>query len=522
MSVPADRTAPSGSPEIVTSVIDSPRSAVVKDTAISSGIAVSSAPETGSMVTTGAVTPAVTTTFNDETVVAVSPPSSVDVAVTIKLGIISNGAFDIIPIKLKSSFDPASGVKVRPGKSAGTTVHEPSPRSVPADSTAPDGTPLITTSVMDSEPSVSARATPISSNIGSLTRPTAGSTTLTNGWSATPVTSTNNVVELSAVSPLASTDDALTVIEKSASESAGGVTVSPARSPGVSVQDPSPLSVPADNSAPAGTPEIVMWPRDSEPSVSVSAAPMLREMAVSSAPAASATVMRGPSATASTETFKVEVVVAESPSASVVVTETAKLNSPLAFGGGVTVMPTRSLVSNVQVPSALSVPADSSAPSGTPDTVTLVIISEPSVSTSNGTISNGIAESSAPKASETVTIGASASPVTCTDSSASVLASVPSSEVVATTFNRISPLKFSGGVMESSAIWAGVASTVIVPSAPGATPPMFSVAPSGTPPIVTDKDSDPLDEFYADVQRNGGVFDARNVHAFQAGGVGNA
>ena len=64
-----------------------------------------------------------------------------------------------------------------------------------------------------------------------------------------------------------SVEVAVTDRVKSASLSAAGVMLRPARSPVSSVQLPSPLSVPALRLAPAGTPEMVML-RVSEASLS--------------------------------------------------------------------------------------------------------------------------------------------------------------------------------------------------------------------------------------------------------------
>ena len=96
-----------------------------------------------------------------------------------------------------------------------------------------------------------------------------------------------------ALSPSLSVEVALTDSMKSTSESAGGVTVSPARSAGVRVQVPSPLSVPVESAAPVGTPEMVMSVMVSEPSMSLSATPISSGIAESSAPAASLIVTVG-------------------------------------------------------------------------------------------------------------------------------------------------------------------------------------------------------------------------------------
>ena len=142
-----------------------------------------------------------------------------------------------------------------------------------------------------------------------------------------------------AASPSASVEVAETVSVKSASESAAGVMVRPARSAGVRVQVPSRLSVPAESWAPDGTPEIVMSVMVSEPSTSPSATPISNAMAWSSPPLAATTSTVGTSATPVTVTSRLARVVAESPSASVEVAETVSVKSASESAGGVTVRP---------------------------------------------------------------------------------------------------------------------------------------------------------------------------------------
>ena len=83
--------------------------------------------------------------------------------------------------------------------------------------------------------------------------------------------------------------------------------VNPASWAGVSVQEPFPLSVPAESVAPAGTPEMVT-DRLSEPSLSTLSILMDSGMGVSSCPAAPATegvaTITGASATAARLTVK--------------------------------------------------------------------------------------------------------------------------------------------------------------------------------------------------------------------------
>ena len=81
--------------------------------------------------------------------------------------------------------------------------------------------------------------------------------------------------------------------------------------------------------------------RLSEPSVSARVLAMLSEIAVSSLPLASATVRLGASATATTATFRVAVVVAVAPPLlSVEVASTVSAKSASLLVGGVRVNPT--------------------------------------------------------------------------------------------------------------------------------------------------------------------------------------
>ena len=109
----------------------------------------------------------------------------------------------------------------------------------------------------DSEPSVSLSAAETSSAMAVSSAPVA-SLTVTVGSSATPVTVTSRDFDDDTTSPSASVAVAVTTSVKSTSESAGGVTVKPSSWAGVSVQVPSPLSVPALSEAPSGTCEMVI------------------------------------------------------------------------------------------------------------------------------------------------------------------------------------------------------------------------------------------------------------------------
>ena len=145
---------------------------------------------------------------------------------------------------------------------------------------------------------------------------------------------------------------AVTARTISPEKSSGGVIVRPPSWSPVSVTLPSALTVPAERTAPSGMPEMVIS-RLSEPSRSVSRASRSSAIGLSSVPEAGVTASTGASATASTVTVRLSVVVAVLPLSSIVV-------------AGV----------NVQLPSALGVPAESTAPSGMPEIVTEDVSSE--------------------------------------------------------------------------------------------------------------------------------------------------
>ena len=259
------------------------------------------------------------------------------------------------------------------------------------------------------------------------------------GASATPVTSTVMLsVTVATSSP--SADVAVTPRSNDPLKSSAGVIVKPSSWSELSVQVPSPLSVPADSVAPSGTPLIVTV-RVSE--LSARPASMSRAMAESSLPEASETSSVGVSATPSTSTVIEPVEVATSdPSVEVAVTP--RSNEPLKSSAVVIVKPSSWSELRVQVPSPLSVPADRVAPSGTPLIVT-VRVSE--LSARPASMSRAMAESSLPEASLTSSIGASATPVTSTVMlSVAVATSEPSADVAVTPRSN-EPLKSSGGVM---------------------------------------------------------------------------
>src|SRR6185295_10767655 len=138
--VPADNVAPVGTPLIVTANVSEP-SVSVRPAEMASGIAVSSLPDAGVVDSVGASATALTVTARLDDVDAVTPPVSVEVAVT---------------PSVKSASEFAGGVIVRPASWADVNVKTPPPWFVPADSVAPAGTPEIVTASV-SEPSVSVR-----------------------------------------------------------------------------------------------------------------------------------------------------------------------------------------------------------------------------------------------------------------------------------------------------------------------------------------------------------------------------
>ncbi len=131
----------------------------------------------------------------------------------------------------------------------------------------------------------------------------------------------------------------------------------------------------------------------------------------------SAVVASVVSATSATVTVNGTSVTAVSPpSASVEVAVKVKSISPAKSCGGVIVSPSKSAVVSDQVPSPLSVPALSTAPSGMPEMV-MESDSEPSTSVSAEPRSRSMAVSSRPLASSAVAVGASATALTTTSRS---------------------------------------------------------------------------------------------------------
>ncbi len=205
--------------------------------------------------------------------------------------------------------------------------------------------------------------------------------TLSVGASATPVTSTSSDVVAVVVSPVeASVVVTETPSVKSALLSAGGVMIRPSRSSASSVQVPSWLLVPALNSAPFGT-SLMVIDMVSEPSASTWVTSISRAMALSSRPAASVVSISASEAEVSVASTEIVAVVVElSPSSSVAVAATVRSKAGVPSGTVIS-RPSRSPESSVQVPSPLSVPAESVTPSGTLLMVTETV-SEPSVSES--------------------------------------------------------------------------------------------------------------------------------------------
>ena len=159
---------------------------------------------------------------------------------------------------------------LRPSRSSAATCQLPFSSFSPAERVAPSGTPENSTK-RDSEPSVSVREARTVSGTSVSSRPMV-SIVARLVASATPTTCTLTSTVEEAVSLLeASVLVAVMLRAMSPEKFSGGVSSSVARSSGATVHVPSPLSVPADNVAPSGTPEICTL-SDSDPSRSRSAA----------------------------------------------------------------------------------------------------------------------------------------------------------------------------------------------------------------------------------------------------------
>ena len=142
----------------------------------------------------------------------------------------------------------------------------------------------------------------------------------------------------------------------------------------------------------------------------------------------------------------------------------------------------------VQLPSALWVPADRVAPSGTPVMVTWSSVS-PVTSDRWASMVSGMALSSLPVAAVGMTMGASATPVTVTDRVAGADTAVEPfsrSTEVAVTLRVMVPEKSCCGVRRRFGRSAASTFQVLLPSLwVLRTLPKFRLAPSGTPEMVT-------------------------------------
>ena len=149
---------------------------------------------------------------------------------------------------------------------------------------------------------------------------------------------------------------------------------------------PSSLTVPAESVAPTGRPSTVTV-RLSPATAPTSPAPISRAISVSSRPTAGVTVSVGVSASGSTVNVSSVAELEVSPLVSTDVAVTVSWMSSVLFCGAVSVRPVNSSCVRVTLPSSLTVPADRTAPSGRPLTVTETV-SEPSISVAAAEISS--------------------------------------------------------------------------------------------------------------------------------------
>ena len=228
----------------------------------------------------------------------------------------------------------------------------------------------------------------------------------------------------------------------------GGVRVRPFNWSGVRVTLPSGFTAPADSVAPSGKP-LTVTESVSEPSVSASADAMSSAIAESSSPFAACTTRLGASASPDTVTGSDAAVTAAVPD-SVAVARSCRTKSASLSSGGVTVNPSSWSGVRATLPSGLTVPADSAAPSGKPLTM-IDRVSDPSVSASADAMSRAIALSSAPAAARAERLGASATAETDTGIDLDVVADAPDSPSVAVTMtcSEKSASLFAGGVRVS-------------------------------------------------------------------------
>ena len=325
----------------------------------------------------------------------------------------------VVTVRVKSLSSLLAGVIVNPLNSAVVNSHTPLPWLVPAESVAPVGTSEIVTLKL-SEESVSTRLGDMVRAIAVSSLPLAVFVRLNVGVSATAITLTSIVSVLVAVSALLDSVEVTdTVKVKSLSSFVGGVMVKPLNWAEVNSHTPLPRSVPAERTAPLGTPDIVILLKDSVPSASTNdGAVILRDIAVSSLPLAELVTTRvGASATAVTLTSIVSLAVAVSALLpSVELTDTVRVKSLSSWVGGVMVRPLNSTEVNSHTPLPRSVPADRTAPEGTSEINIFPRISEPSESTRDGVlILSAIAVSSLPLAVPfKLKVGVSATAITLT------------------------------------------------------------------------------------------------------------
>ena len=316
-------------------------------------------------------------------------------------------------VSTKLSVDPAGGVTVRAARFQAETSATVLPAVavkllVPSVIWAPTGIADIATARL-SEPSVSVRAADRVSAMAVSGGPLAADA-VRLGASATAATATASGWGAVDVLPPLPVAVATTVSEKSVSLSAGGVIVSPVRSPGANVQEPSPLSVPADSAAPAGTPETVT-DSVSVPPGSARLAVMSSTIAVSSFPVASVTVRFGGAPVPVTVTLNVlPMLLVSAPSVASAVTVRSKLFADPGGGVMVSAAKVQPVMSAVVLPAlavTLLVPSVRTAPMGMSDTVS-VRLSEPSVSVRAAPTLSAMAVSWSPVAGSTVRLGVSA------------------------------------------------------------------------------------------------------------------
>ena len=250
-----------------------------------------------------------------------------------------------LTVSVKSASLLAGGVMVEAGQLRGGQAHTPPPWSVPADSDAPVGTPLIGDREA-SDPSVSARVEVDRQRDRRSSLPLAGAAASV-GVSAHRV---DRHGDRAAGAGLHAAGVGRGRAHRQGEVGCrcwpGGVRVRPLSWPTVRAQMPPPWSVPWLSAAPAGTPAMVTL-RTSDGSVS--AAVIDSAIGRSSLPLAGETDRVGASATASTVTARLWLVLAlPAPSVEVAVTVSVKAASLLA--GGVRVRPATCAGVSVQTP----------------------------------------------------------------------------------------------------------------------------------------------------------------------------